>query len=199
MKITENFVLIGISLLLIVVIFYWIDYLVKNNYIKECFQSNQTMMGPEYSHSVDLPLTTTYSCKNFCGPPARCSITGQQCTSDIDCPGCQPYVPPLPPSLIKKVIGNNEAGKLTVGVTPRYSPLTSGYGTRKTVINKNAQPVSPNFGYNTWKDSYLYDENLFKDTYGVPKLQYLPDYSPRQTITGIYITDGPYPSNATLK
>ena len=98
MKITENFVLLGISLLLIVAIYYWIGYLVKNNYIQECFQSNQTMMGPEYSHSVDLPLTTTYSCKNFCGPPARCSITGQQCTSDIDCPGCQPYVPPLPPS-----------------------------------------------------------------------------------------------------
>ena len=90
MKITENFVLLGISLLLIVAIYYWIGYLVKNNYIQECFQSNQTMMGPEYSHSVDLPLTTTYSCKNFCGPPARCSITGQQCTSDIDCPGCQP-------------------------------------------------------------------------------------------------------------
>ena len=96
------------------------------------------------------------------------------------------------------MIGNDEAGKLTVGVTPRYSTLTSGFGTKKTVINKNAKPASPNFGFNTWKDSYLYDENLFKDTYGVPKLQYLPDYSPRQTMTGIYVTDGPYPSNATL-
>jgi hypothetical protein len=40
---------------------------------------------------VNLPLTDTYSCQNFCGPTARCSVTGQQCSADIDCPGCNPY------------------------------------------------------------------------------------------------------------
>ena len=38
---------------------------------------------------VDLPLTTNYSCQNFCGPPSRCSITGEKCMSDKDCIGCK--------------------------------------------------------------------------------------------------------------
>ena len=41
------------------------------------------------SHTVNLPINTTISCENMCGPLNRCSITGQQCTSDIDCYGCQ--------------------------------------------------------------------------------------------------------------
>jgi len=119
-----------ISFLLFIVIFKWIDYLSKNNVIKECFSSTPSFgyTSKSTNHTVDLPLTTTYSCKNFCGPTARCLITGQQCTADIDCPGCQPYSPPLqrtgcgPP-------GDNDAGKLTWGMTPTYSPLTSGFGT----------------------------------------------------------------------
>jgi len=43
-----------------------------------------------YSDNVDLPINTKYSCKNMCGPHATCSLTGEQCTSDIDCYGCQP-------------------------------------------------------------------------------------------------------------
>ena len=72
------------SFILLIGLFYWINFLVKYNYIKEAFDNNSEL----YSHTVNTPLTTTTSCKNFCGPPARCSITGQQCTADIDCPGC---------------------------------------------------------------------------------------------------------------
>ena len=73
------------SFLLIVLIFYWIDYLSINKYIVESFQQlNNPSLNNSTSHTVDLPLTTTYSCKNMCGPQARCSITGQQCMADID-------------------------------------------------------------------------------------------------------------------
>jgi len=115
------------SFILIIVIFKWIDYLTANTYITECFTAGpvQEESGGATSHTVNLPLTTTYSCSNFCGPTARCSITGQQCSADIDCPGCQPYSPPLKKSP-DCIPGDNDAGKLTVGVTPRYSPLTSG-------------------------------------------------------------------------
>lgn len=85
------------SFILIIAIFKWIDYLTSNSFIMECFTPGpvQEESGGATSHTVNLPLTTTYSCTNFCGPTARCSITGQQCSADIDCPGCQPYSPPL--------------------------------------------------------------------------------------------------------
>ena len=114
--------LILISFILLILIYKWIDYLANNKYIVECFSNLQPVKEDIYggttSHSVDLPLTTTYSCKNFCGPTARCSITGQQCFTDIDCPGCQPYSPPLPNKKDVCISGDDDAGKLTIGVTP---------------------------------------------------------------------------------
>ena len=86
----NNILLIFFCIGLIFIIFQWIHYLTMNKYIVECFTSG-IVESSSTSHSVDLPLTTKYSCKNFCGPNARCSITGQQCMADIDCPGCQPY------------------------------------------------------------------------------------------------------------
>ena len=78
----NNIILAIISIILLVSIFIWIHFLTINKYIIECFTSSST------SHSVDLPLTTKYSCQNFCGPTGRCAITGQQCFTDIDCPAC---------------------------------------------------------------------------------------------------------------
>jgi hypothetical protein len=44
--------------------------------------------SPLYSHNVNLPINDPISCKNFCGPNAKCLITREQCTSDVDCKGC---------------------------------------------------------------------------------------------------------------
>ena len=109
--------------------------------------------SPDTSHNVDVPLTTTSSCKNMCGPPNRCSITGQQCMSDIDCPGCEPQVPPLSPSTGENIIGNDDAGKLTAGVTPNYSPLTTGFGTQSRIVTPKInleKPAMPDFGIDKW-------------------------------------------------
>ena len=55
------------------------------------YRSYYTDLGlPGTSHTVNLPINTTFECENKCMPPARCSITGQQCSSDIDCCGCNP-------------------------------------------------------------------------------------------------------------
>jgi hypothetical protein len=158
------------SFILFIVIFKWIDYLTNNKYVTECFTTAPIV---EYtsgatSHSVDLPLTTSYSCKNFCGPNARCSITGQQCFADIDCPGCQPYSPPLKRETNCGPPGDNDAGKLTWGQTPNYSPLTSGYGTQETVITSdmNARPAIASFGVNTYMDSFNEEDcRKNKDTF----------------------------------
>ena len=185
-----------ITLILLFIVFYMIDYLVKENYIIECFTGGPVQESSQTSHTVDLPLNTKYSCQNFCGPTARCAITGQQCFTDIDCPGCQPYSPPL--SKTKDCIpGNNDAGKLTVGVTPTYSPLTTGYGTREKIITKDmyARPSQPNFGVNTWQQSFNEGQELFNKRYKPNQLEYMPSYPPMYSITGEFIGDGPLPSN----
>ena len=194
--------LLFISFILFVAIFNWITFLTKNEYIMECFTNGPItqVTGGATSHTVDLPLTTTYSCKNFCGPTARCAITGQQCSADIDCPGCQPYSPPLKKSFSGCVPGDNDAGKLTWGVTPQYSPLTSGYGTQETVITSNmySKPAMANFGVDTWTSEFNEELNLFNNRYKPSGLKYMPNYPERYSLTGQFIEDGPYPSNAPL-
>ncbi len=56
--------------------------------------------NPEYSKTVDLPLTFPFSCKNFCGPGNKCAITGEQCSDDYDCKGCE-NIPRLKPPKIE--------------------------------------------------------------------------------------------------
>ena len=197
-------ILLALScIVLLYIIFKWIDYLSVHKYIVECFTADQPIKedvtGGTTSHSVDLPLTTTYSCKNFCGPTARCSITGQQCFADIDCPGCQPYSPPLQRSK-GCVPGNDDAGKLTWGVTPQYSPLTTGYGTKQALVtdNVNSKPAQANFGVDTWTASFNEGKKLFDARYKPGGLQYMPNYPGIYSVTGEFVTDGPLPSNSYL-
>ena len=192
------------SFLLIVLTFYWIDYLSINKYIVESFQqSNNSSLNNSTSHTVDLPLTTTYSCKNMCGPQARCSITGQQCTADIDCPGCQPKINGVKTQSNnnRNVPADNDAGKLTVGVTPQYSPLTSDIGTKALTISGKefSKTPSPTFGINTWRDDFNEEQKLFDKRYKPPNnIQFMPSYSPRYSVTGDFIEEGPLASNAIL-
>lgn len=197
----NNIFLALFCIVLLFFIFKWIGFLSINKYIVECFTPGPVAedINGSSSHSVDLPLTTKYSCKNFCGPTARCSITGQQCTADIDCPGCQPYVPPLPKSN-QCVPGNDDAGKLTAGVTPQYSPLTSGYGTRERVVTNNvySKPVQPSFGVNTWFPQFKQENELFDKRYKPNQLENMPNYEGRYSLTGQFIEDGPFASNSEL-
>lgn len=188
--------LIKLCLILISgVLFYWvfhkIDYLTYNKYVVECFTNNSS------THNVDMPLTTEYSCQNFCGPTARCAITGQQCFADTDCPGCQPPESSGSTNKTDCVPGDNASGKLTVGVTPQYSPLTSGYGTNEKIITKdmNGKPAQPNFGVNTWRKKFDESLGLFNQRYQLKNSEFMPKYPPMYSITGEFLGDGPLPSN----
>jgi hypothetical protein len=199
-----NKLLLGTSsFILFYIIFIWINYLVSNNFIRENFTSIIEKKDSENTnHTVDLPLTTTTSCKNFCGPTARCAITGQQCFTDIDCPGCQPYIPPV--TLQKQYIvpGDDDAGKLTLGVTPQYSPLTNGYGTKERIVTDDlySKPSQANFGINSWRSSYDEDTKLFDQRYRPSKsnLKFVPDYSKTYSLTGEFLIEGPLAANAYL-
>jgi hypothetical protein len=211
-----------LSFLLLVFIFNWIDFLVKNQYIMENFEqnssndnSNETVCvpknlikqdGPNYvmqssltSHTVNMPLTTTTSCNNFCGPTAKCSITGDQCTSDVDCPGCLPYEPSTIVQT-QNIPGQNDAGKLTFNIAPRYSSLTTDIGTRARLItdNKFSRPSMADFGENTWRASFDEDTNQFNSAFKTKPLTNMPTYKNRYSLSGEFIDEGPIPSNAYL-
>jgi hypothetical protein len=196
-----------LSVILLVIIFKWVNYLSSNDYVeltqfgctkKEGFANEYINDG--YTNTVNMPLTTTYSCKNMCGPTSRCSITGQQCFADIDCPGCQPYSPPLKKS--KNTPGDNDSGKLTNGVTPTYSELTTDIGTRAAKYTKNSYmsnrtPGMSN-GVNTWRKSFDIGNTLFDSRFAPPQMPYMPMYSKRYSITGEFIENGPLASNSSI-
>lgn len=186
----HNILLLLICIALSIIIFYWINYLVKNNYLIEMFDSMST------SDTVSLPLTTTYSCQNFCGPTSTCAITGQQCGSDIDCPGCQPYSPPLKYESTD-IPGENDAGKLSFNKTPQYSTLTTDIGTQSALytLNKFNKPPSTSSGVNVWKTSFEHGQRLFDKRYKPKNLQYMPTYKNRYSATGQFNEDGPLAAN----
>ena len=98
-------------------------------YPEDALVDNNNKNSPLYSHSVNLPINDPVSCKNFCGPNAQCSITREQCTSDIDCQGCNPGPTPQNSCLTKDVAPYDAAGKLGQNLGLQYSPLTTGYNT----------------------------------------------------------------------
>jgi len=205
-----NYIYLVLFSVLLFVIFSWIDYLILNDYIKECFQNKINNLEPvntstkgqtELSAKVSMPLNTTYSCDNKCGPTARCSITGQQCTADQDCPGCNPYSPPLSKTN-NCVPGDNDAGKLTMGVTPNYSTLTSDIGSAAALYvhdkHKLDKPVQANFGVNTWKTSFDQQRGQFNNKYKCNDYPYLMKYPSRYSATGEFSEEGPLASNDDL-
>ena len=170
----------------------------------KCFDKfiNQMNQGSnsKTSHTVNLPLNTTTSCKNLCSPTGRCAITGQQCLADIDCPGCQPNEPTSSDSS-ECVPGYDGAGKLTGGITPTYSVLTTDIGTKATTFfrKKFSKPVSPDYGVNIWMSKFKEENNMFKQRYTPSGLQYMPSYPERYSVTGDFVENGPLPSNSFLK
>jgi hypothetical protein len=146
------------------------------------------------SHSVDLPLNTTFSCKNKCESQSKCLITGEQCASDVDCYGCQPHVK-KPPKKTDDVRGQNDAGRLVINNNPQYSTLTTDIGTQAALYSKIIAPAPIlNYGVNTWRKSFDYGQQLYDQTVKINS----SIYPSRQTDTGLFTTIGPLPSNAYL-
>ena len=208
-KTAINIILLVISVFMFMGIIKWGSYLIKYkpcvNKIKEGFdmyaQPTIDMGTPETSHTVNLPINTTFSCENMCGPLARCSKTGEQCTSDVDCYGCQPKV--YEPAYTKKNVGGqNDAGKLTAGITPRYSVLTTDIGTQAKLYGKgeNLMPMQYFKGVNELRKSFDAGMELYNKKFNpnIQVLPFLPKYPPRPSLSGEFIDDGPLAANAFL-
>jgi len=101
------------------------------------------------------------------------------------------------------VPGENDAGKLTWGVTPTYSTLTTDIGTQAKLFtsNKDKLEAAPqaSFGVNTWITAFNGGQQLFDERYKPAGLKFMPNYEKRYSATGQFIDDGPLASNAYLK
>lgn len=143
------------------------------------------------SHTMDLPLTTSFSCTNIC-INGRCSKTVQQCLADIDCPGCQSVVPPTKYNIPR----NTDA----VNFNDSYSTLTSDIGTQANLYGNGEYQFEPapkaNFGTNVWRSAFNQDRHLFDKRYKPQGLPNMPEYSRRYSITGEFMDEGPIASNA---
>ena len=135
-------------------------------YPKDAVINYNDVNSPLYSHTVNLPLTDTLSCKNFCGPKSQCAITREQCTSDIDCKGCNPGPKPMDNCRTEDVPPYDAGGKLgPQGL--QYSPLTTGYDKHNADFaqiykgSKDAQLKMPYQGLDTWTKSFNEGLNLY--------------------------------------
>lgn len=183
---------IGLAVILFACIFYTMRTTV------ESFITND-INGPNYSHTVSQPINTTISCKNMCGPLARCSITGQQCTSDVDCYGCQEKSESSRIITNFDIRGQNDAGKQTTQVTPTYSILTTDIGTQAKLYNKLLiDPPQYYQGENTWRKKFDNGEIFYDKRYYPGNQQFMPVYPARKTLSGQFNDDGPLAANAYL-
>lgn len=187
-----------VTICLFILLMWATGYMFRNHYISENFTSGTT-------HNVNLPLTTTTSCKNMCGPPGRCSITGTQCLSDIDCYGCRPNTSPdLSNTFLlenKFVIGDDDAGKKSY-LAPMYSPLTHdiSYNAKVMISDPYSAPPEAYPGFDVWTSKAADMREIYDFTY-LPSddTPYMSKYPMRYSVTGQFRNTGPFASNASLK
>jgi len=143
-----------------------------------------------------MPINTTFECQNKCSSQNKCYLTGEQCQSDVDCYGCQPFIKYKKQKKFN-IRGQNDAGKLSQNF-PTYSTLTTDIGTQAKLYVKNPlQYITPAQGLNRKVYNFAIKEQDEKNDYllqNQPVLQ----YPKRQTATGMFIDNGPLPANAYL-
>ena len=179
-------------------------------YPKEAQINYNNLNSPQYSHTVNLPINDPTSCKNFCGPNAKCLLTKEQCTSNIDCQGCNPGPTTQPACQTKNVDPYDGAGK---GI--QHSPLTTGYNNHNIDFaqiypdSKDAQINRPYEGLDMWTDSFnkgleLYNKKRnIADKYiqgadTTDKTLFETKYPTTISATGLFYETTPPASNSSL-
>ena len=207
MNISRNIkyvLVIGVTLFFLYIISYY-------SYSKEGFNPNALLTydsnSPKNSHNVDV-INNPYSCSNFCGPKATCLKTGEQCTSDVDCYGCQPPISEPPEYLTDtEVKPLDDTGKLSLNQSYKYSTLTSDIGSRAANVKPgslNEEIIRPYEGYDKWTKAFNYgldlaDKKLIYQYSPAPEeYRSMPTYPVTRTVTGLFYDTGPTAANATL-
>lgn len=177
--------------------------------------------SPLYSRTVNMPLNDPTSCKNFCGPNAKCLLTKEQCSSDIDCQGCNPGPTPRDTCLTKDVDPYDAAGKLGQNQGLQYSSLTTGYNNHNADFaqiyegSKENQIKRSYDGVDLWTDTFNKGLELYnrkrksKDKYSEGVSQQIDDkgtntntfemkYPTTISATGLFYETTPPASNSSI-
>ena len=137
-------------------------------YPKDAVINYNDVNSPLYTRNVNMPINDPVSCKNFCGPNAQCLLTREQCTSDIDCQGCNPGPTPIDECFKKDVDPYDAAGRLGHNLGLNYSPLTTGYNNHNTNFaqiyegSKDNQLKRTYEGVDLWTDTFNKGLELYK-------------------------------------
>jgi hypothetical protein len=181
--ITKNicFIIIGFILIAIVFLYFKTNNktIGRENFDK--YRSYYTDLGlPGTSHTVNLPINTTFECENKCMPPARCSITGEQCQADIDCCGCNPNAKKIQ-KLLEEGVNlndiNNEVGsidKFVEGFFPKK--LSEGFSQQKNDLTYGFTADQLKSAYGNDAKNKVTDLDLFteeRDQFSKPPQYYL--------------------------
>ena len=190
-------------------------------YPKDAVINYNDVNSPLYSHTVNLPINDPVSCKNFCGPQSQCAKTREQCTSDIDCLGCNPGPKPLNECIKKEVEPYDATGKLGQNLGLQYSALTTGYDNNNANFSeiyngsKDVQIIKPYLGVDLWTESFnkglkLYNkrrETTEKYSQGISNAipiasNNLPNITPKYplsySVTGQFYETTPPAGNASV-
>ena len=192
-------------------------------YPKDAVINYDDRNSPLYSHTVDLPLNNPVSCQNFCGHKSQCAITREQCSSDIDCQGCNSGETPQSECITKDVSPYDDAGKLGQNQL-QYSPLTTSYNGKNINFaeaypgSKDAQIQKAYQGKDTWTDSFnkglqfynlkresadKYSEGISQQTKDEEPLTKRSYYEPRDpttiSATGQFFETTPPASNSAIQ
>lgn len=187
-------------------------------YPKDAVINYNNRNSSEYSHTVNLPINDPINCKNFCGPKSQCLLTREQCTSDIDCQGCNPGPGPSSGTKSKNMrLTNNinpydATGKLGQNQL-QYSKLTTGYDNHSADFSelypgsKEAQIKKPYQGLDLWTNSFNKGLELYNkkresaDKYREPsKMSYYePRYSTTISATGQFFETTPPAANSAMQ
>lgn len=193
-----------------------------NPFPKDAIINYNDLNSPLYSHTVNLPFNSPYICHNFCGPQAQCAITGNQCSADIDCPGCQPPNKPQPKYMSAEVYPYDDGGKLSPNLGLHYSSLTTGYNGHKMNFaaaypgSKSAVIKQPYQGEDRWMKSFndglaLYNKKRTShDQYSIGRFQgglnqginpadnldFSPNYPTTISTTGLFYQTTPPAANS---
>lgn len=208
--------LIGIILLSFLVLSFFSE---RECSCKESFENNYTANisnSQKYTNTVNLPLNDSQGCQNACYN-AKCSKTGKQCATDIDCyeDGCQSLLKQVHDKFVEEQSKPKspqnyvpadalETGRLIYNQNPQHSGLTYDIGTTASVIDMNAQVPRPYKGYEKWEPVYNASAKLIDDAlayeYSAAPEQYrsTPVYPKTLTATGMFYDIGPTPANANL-
>jgi hypothetical protein len=183
-------------------------------YPKDATINYNDVNSPLYSHTVDLPINNPVSCKNFCGPKSQCAITREQCTSDVDCQGCNKN------DLANMTVEPYDAtGKLGQNMGLQYSPLTTGYDNHSANFeevypgSKDAQIKPVYQGVDLWTKSFnkglelynkkqevydKYNKGLIDDTIGKLPTIHKSSYPTTLTVTGQFYNTIAPAANSSL-